>query len=134
MIPLVCIYTGGALTLLIAVLHTRYYKLFNWNTDFEKITIINARIFYTIHLALLLLFFMLGIISIINANELSQSIGLSFGLNLLFSIFWLWRLIWQFAYFKRRKWQKISPIEIFLIIVFALLFVTYLIPVIYRFE
>ena len=120
MIPLVSIYAGGALTLLMAVLHTRYYKMFNWNTDFEKITNLNARIIYTIHFALLLLFFMIGIISIINAKELSQSVGLSFGLNLLFSIFWLWRLIWQFAYFKRRKEQKIAPIEIFLIIVLDL--------------
>lgn len=131
--PLVSIYIGGALTLLLAVFHTRFYKMFNWNTDFEKISILNARIIYTVHLALLLLFFMIGIISIIHAKELSQSIGLAFGLNLLFSLFWLWRFIWQFVYFKREKKQKIPPIGIFLIIVFAILFFTYLIPVIYRF-
>ena len=133
MIPLVSIYVGGALTLIMAIFHTRFYRMFNWKTDFDKVTALNARIIYTVHLALLLLFFMLGIISIVNAKELAQSIGLALGLNLLFSIFWLWRLIWQFAYFKREKRQKIPLIGIILIFVFALLFITYLIPVIYRF-
>jgi hypothetical protein len=107
--------------------------MFNWKTDFEKVTVLNARIIYTVHLALLLLFFMLGIISIVNAGELARSIGLALGLNLLFSAFWLWRLIWQFAYFKREKRQKIPLIGIILTLIFALLFSTYLIPVIYRF-
>ena len=133
MIPLVSIYVGGALTLIKAIFHTRFYRMFNWKTDFDKVTVLNARIIYTVHLALLLLFFMLGIISIVNARELAQSIGLALGLNLLFSVFWLWRLIWQFAYFKREKRQKIPLIGMILIFVFALLFITYLIPVIYRF-
>ena len=133
MIPLVSIYIGGALTLLLAIFHTRFYRMFNWKIDFEKITIINTRIIYTVHLALLLLFFMIGIISIVYAKELSQSIGLAFGFNSLFSIFWLWRFIWQFAYFKRGKGQKQPPIGIVLIIVLALLFVSYFIPVVYLF-
>jgi hypothetical protein len=133
MIPLVSIYIGGALTLIMAIFHTRFYRMFNWKTDFDKVTVLNKRIIYTVHLALLLLFFMLGIISIVNARELAQSIGLALGLNLLFSVFWLWRLIWQLAYFKREKRQKIPLIGIILILVFALLFITYLIPVMYRF-
>ena len=133
MIPVVSIYVGGVLTLLMAVFHTRFYRLFHWKADFEKITIVNARIIYTVHLALLFLFFIIGIISLIYAKELSQSFGLAAGLNLLFSIFWLWRLIWQFAYFRSAKGQKASPIGILLIIVFTLLFVSYLIPLSYRF-
>jgi hypothetical protein len=133
MIPLVSVYIGGALTLIMAIFHTRFYRMFNWKTDFDKVTALNARIIYTVHLALLLLFFMLGIISIANAKELARSIGLAFGLNLVFSVFWLWRLIWQFAYFKREKGQKIPFIGIILIFVFVLLFITYLIPVMYRF-
>jgi len=133
MLPLVSIYFGGVLSLLIAVFHTQYYKMFKWGKNFEKITILNSRIIYTIHLALLLLFFMIGAISIIYAKELSQSVGLAFGFNLLYSIFWMWRLIWQFVYFKRGKGQKIPPIGIFLIIVFILLVISYLIPVIWRF-
>jgi hypothetical protein len=133
MIPLVSIYVGGALTLIMAIFHTRFYRMFNWKTDFDKVTVLNARIIYTVHLALVLLFFMLGIISIVNARELAQSIGLALGFNLLFSVFWLWRLVWQFAYFKREKKQKIPLIGVILIFLFVFLFITYLIPVIYRF-
>ncbi|UCD89058.1 MAG: hypothetical protein JSW04_11520 [Desulfobacterales bacterium] len=133
MLPLISIYFGGVLTLLLAILHSRYYIMFNWKDDFEKITSINARIFYTIHIALLLLFFMIAAISISYAKELSQSVGLAFGFNLLYSIFWMWRLIWQFVYFKMEKGQKIPPIGIFLIIIFILLVVSYLIPVVCRF-
>jgi hypothetical protein len=129
----VSIYIGGALTLIMAIFHTRFYRMFNWKTDFEKVTALNARIIYTVHLALVLLFFMLGTISIVNAKELARSIGLALGLNLLFSVFWLWRLIWQFAYFKREKRQKIPLIGVILIFLFVFLFITYLIPVIYRF-
>lgn len=133
MIPLVSIYIGGILTLMLAIFHARFYRLLNWKDDFEKITIINARVIYTVHFALLLLFFMLGIISIIYAKELSQGTGLAFGLNLLFFIFWFWRFIWQFAYFKWEIEQKTPPIGIVLIIIFAFLFISYLIPIIYRY-
>ena len=132
MVPLVSIYFGGALTLLIAILHTRFYKMFNWKNDFEQITIIHARIIYTIHLALVLLFFMIAAISLIFAQELSRSVGLAFGFNLLYSIFWMWRLMWQVVYFKREEGQKIPPIGIFLSILFVLLATSYLIPVIWR--
>ena len=132
MIPLVCIYIGGILTLLLAIFHTQFYRLFTWADDFNKITIPNQKILYTIHLALLLIFFMIGILSIAYGKELSQSIGLSFGFNLFYSFFWIWRLIWQFLYFKKAKGKSIPPIGIFLIFLFALLSVAYLVPVLYR--
>ena len=133
MLPLISIYIGGTLTLLLAIFHVRFYRLFNWANDLEKITIINRRILYTVHLALLFLFFMIGTLSIIYAKELSQSVGLAFGFNLFYSVFWMWRLVWQFLYFKKSKGQKISLIGIFLMILFVLLVVAYLVPVIYRF-
>ena len=75
---------------------------------------------------------MIAAISIIYAKELSQSAGLALGFNLIYSIFWMWRLIWQFVYFKREQGQKIPPIGIFLSIIFLLLAITYLMPVIWR--
>jgi hypothetical protein len=133
MLPLVSIYVGGILTLLMAIFHTRFYILFNWKSNFAKISNVNARIIYTIHLALLLLFFMLGIISIVYAPELSKSVSLSKGLNLILTIFWLWRFLWQLTYLKRGKEQSSPARVIVLTIVFLLLFISYLIPVIIGF-
>ncbi|OGJ87976.1 MAG: hypothetical protein A2268_08590 [Candidatus Raymondbacteria bacterium RifOxyA12_full_50_37] len=132
MVPLTSIYIGGMLTLLMALFHTRFYTMFDWKTEFEKMTIKNVRIMFTVHRALLLLFFVIGAITILYAKELSQSAGLAFGMNSLLSAFWLWRFIWQCTYFKRNEGQKLPPIAIVLTIVFALLFLSYLIPAGYR--
>ena len=133
MLPIICIYVGGILTILMAIFHTRFYKMFNWKSEFENLSLVNSRILYSIHIALLLLFFIIGILTIIHAKELSQSIGLSAGLNTLLFIFWLWRFIWQFAYFKREKGQKIPPISLLLSVIFALLCISYFVPLAYRF-
>ncbi len=128
MIPLVSIYVGGILTLMIAAFHTRFYKMFKWKDAFGKINARDSRVLYTIHLALLLLFFMIGALSLVYAGELSRSVGLALGLNVLLSAFWTWRMIWQFTYFKSAKGKKKPAISIVLTIAFFLLAISYLIP------
>lgn len=128
MISLASIYAGGILTLIIAVFHTRFYKMFKWEDAFGKINARDSRVLYTIHLALLLLFFVIGALSLVYAGELSRSAGLAFGLNVSLSAFWTWRMIWQFAYFKSAKGKKKPAISIVLIVAFCLLAVFYLIP------
>jgi hypothetical protein len=131
-VPVASIYVGGGLTLLVAILHCRFYSMFGWADAFSRISQLNARILYTIHVALLLLLFLLGAMSIAFANELSQAQGLSLGLTVMLSLFWLWRLVWQLTYFKRDRGQRIPPMAVFLILVFFLLFVAYGLPVVYR--
>lgn len=133
MLPIICIYAGGVLTILMALFHTRLYRMFDWKEDLKKLSRANSRILYTIHLALLLLFFMIGTCSIIYAGELSRSIGLSAGLNTSLCIFWLWRFIWQLAYFKSEKGQRITAVSLFLSVIFALLWVSYFVPLACRF-
>ena len=70
--------------------------------------------------------------SIVFATELSQAKGLSLGLTVMLSLFWLWRLVWQLTYFKRDRGQRIPPMAVFMILVFSLLFVAYGLPVVYR--
>jgi membrane protein YdbS with pleckstrin-like domain len=133
MVPLVSIYVGGILTLLMAVFHTRFYGMFNWANAFGKVGVRDARVLYTVHLALLLLFFAIGAISIVYAGELGPSVGLAFGLNVLLCAFWTWRLVWQFTYFKSAKGRKRPVISVVLIIAFFLLATAYLIPPVWRF-
>ena len=132
MVPIASICVAGGLTLLLAVLHCRFYSMFGWAEAFSLISPLNARILYTIHLALLLLFFVLGAISIGFAGELSRARGLALAIDGLLSLFWLWRLVWQLIYFKRAPRQRISPVAIFLSSVFFLLFVAYGVPVAWR--
>jgi hypothetical protein len=132
-LPMASIYVGGGLTLLIAILHCRFHTMFGWAGEFSRISQLNARILYTIHVALLLLFFMLGGISIVFAREMSQAEGLSLALTGWLSLFWLWRLVWQLVYFRRDRGQRIPPVAVFFISVFFLQFVAYGLPVVYLF-
>lgn len=127
MISLISIYFGGFLTLLMAFFHTRFYKLFKWEHDYTSISEINKKIFYTIHLALYLLFFGFSIITILNAEELSKCNGIAFYLNLLLALFWFWRFVWQIIYFKGKIMHFV------LIVYFFLLFISYLIPILIKY-
>jgi len=135
LISKICIIIGGFLSLFMALFHTQFYKLFNWQKDFEKISAINQKVFYTIHLASLLLFLVFSFLSFAFTNELSQCSGLACGVTFAYSLFWLWRTIWQMIYFrppKSQKAEKMIFLHYLLIIVFAILFVVYLIPFIFK--
>ncbi len=121
---LISIYVGGILTILMAIFHMRFHKLFRWKAEYKRISEMNRKIFHTIHLALLLLFFVIGLLSLVYAQELSECKGISFGLILMISVFWFWRTVWQIYYFKGKIMHYV------LIVVFFLLFITYLTPVI----
>jgi hypothetical protein len=127
MTSLISIYLGGALTLGMALFHTQFHKLFQWDADYKKITPINKKVFHTLHLALLLLFFGLGFLTLFYAHELSSCIGLSFGINVIISAFWLWRAIWQIIYFNGKVMMHYV-----LTGYFFLLFIAYLIPLVMK--
>jgi hypothetical protein len=126
MASLISIYVGGILTILMAVFHTLFHRLFKWEAENRKLTVVNQKIFFTIHLALLLFFFGTGIFTLFYARELSRSAGICFGINLIISLFWLWRTIWQIIYFKGKAMHYV------LIVYFFLLFTTYFIPLILK--
>ena len=130
---LIVVYTGGVLTILLALFHLRFYKIFHWEKEFGNISSVNKKIFYTIHLALILLFFLLGILILVYAEELIRSDGLALGLNWALSIFWLWRFLWQIFYFRNKKKRGKSFLEIILLLWFFLLFACFLLPVLSRY-
>ncbi|MCK4910422.1 MAG: hypothetical protein KAR83_02220 [Thermodesulfovibrionales bacterium] len=124
---------GGFLSLLIAVFHTKFYSLFEWQKDFEKISPVNAKILYTIHLALLLLLFGVGFLSLIFYDDLAKCTGLGLGLMIMFSLLWLWRTIWQILFFNPdRKNKQLLKMHYILIIIFGVLFVAYSFPILVR--
>ena len=132
-LSLISIYIGGGLSLLMVVFHTQFSKIFHWKLDFKRVSDTNRRIVYTIHIALYLLFLGFSYVSFAYAVELSKSIGLAFGINLIYSLMWLWRTIWQVLYLKPDKKSKFQLMHIVLIVVFFMLFVSYFLPIILRF-
>lgn len=123
MTTLISIYIGGILTLFMGLFHVSFTKTFKWKDDYAKISDLNRRIHHTIHLALLILFFLFGILTIVYATELSKPEGLALGLNIALSILWFWRAIWQIYYFKGKTLHYV------LILYFSLLCISYLVPV-----
>jgi len=130
-ISLISIFTGGVLSFLMAVFHTQFFKIFNWKIAFDKISTGNKKVFYTIHIALLLIFLGFSFISFFYANELSSCKGLALGVNIIISLFWLWRTIWQLVYFKPDKNNKFVLMHYILIGIFFLLFISYSIPIVW---
>jgi len=127
---------GGALSLLMVVFHTRFSRIFDWENDLPKLTPRNRRILYTIHLALLLLFAILGLLSLLYFRELALCRGLAFGLCLLCGLFWLWRTVWQITYFRPgtgRQHARMRVLHRVTIAVFAVLCVAYVVPVVARY-
>ncbi len=132
-IKLLSIYTGGILSLLMVIFHVQFPKLFKWKIDFRHTSAANKKILYTIHAALFLLFSGYAFISLVYARELADSTGLALGINLSYALFWLWRTIWQITYFKPDKKDRFRTIHLVLIAIFFILFISYSLPIFFRF-
>ncbi len=127
---------GGVLSLVIFVFHIRFYRFFGWQKDFEKVSPVNRRVLYTIHVALYLFLVLLGVISIKYAGELSRAEGLAEGLTLGLSLFWLWRAVWQIAYFTpllKTTDRSRRFVHYILTAMFVVLFIVYLLPMAAKF-
>ena len=125
------IIAGGVLSLLMAVFHTRFYSLFGWTKEFEAITKFSGKVIFTVHVALILLFLVFSIVSFANFAELARCNGVSLSITLLYSLFWLWRSIWQVTYLRppKKVAKKSSLIRHYvLLFVFILLCVLYAMP------
>jgi len=129
--------TGGVLSIVIGLFHTYFYRFFNWDNDFSKISVLNARVLYTIHVATILLLIGFGILSLQFTEDLSAANGLAAGICIFYSLFWLWRLIWQIIYFNPSKMKldsKLLLTHYMLVSLFAILFVVYGAPVFIRYQ
>ncbi|MCP4231394.1 MAG: hypothetical protein GY771_14770 [bacterium] len=130
-----CIIAGGALTVLLIVFHFLFYKLFGWKEDFAKVSARNAKIYMTIHIALILFFVIFAVISFAYTEELARASGLAGLLTAGYALLWLWRLVWQIVYFKpsgRHLKGSLLMIHYAIILVCFLLFAVYAAPIVAR--
>jgi hypothetical protein len=130
-VPEAAILGGGVLSLVMVWFHRGFYTLFGWRREFEKISPLNAKILYTIHVALLLLLLAFGLLSLLYFKELARAEGLAGGVTLSYSLFWFWRTMWQVVYFRppRSNAGKRPVMHYVLSVLFATLCVLYFVPI-----
>jgi hypothetical protein len=124
--------TGGILSILLGVAHCYYYRGFGWKKEFSEISILNSRIFYTIHIFLIPFFFIYGYLSLAYSSELTGGSSLGITLTIFYCLFWLMRTCWQVIYFRPATFntsKRLLLLHYFFIAYFLALFIAYLIPV-----
>ncbi len=129
---ILAIKVGGTLSILLGIGHCYFYRGFGWGRDFKKISVLNARILYTIHIFLIPLFFLFGYLSWVYPAELAGETPIGITLTAFYSILWLLRTAWQIVYFRPSQFNKpthLTFLHYFLISYFFMLWAAYSIPV-----
>lgn len=103
------IHLGGFLSLLLALLHCAFYRLFGWAGEFAKLTPITARVLYTIHFFLIPFFFLFAYAAFFHTAELAGGSSLGIAISTFYAAFWLVRAIWQMTYLKPA--QEAKPLK-----------------------
>ncbi len=130
------IVVGGILMLVVGIAHMFFYRIFDWREAFAKVRVLDAKVFYTLHVALMLLGLVLAYVSLRYSDEISRGAGLGGTICALLAAFWLWRLAWQVVYFRPRRLQVGGRWVMFhygWIVLFVMLTVAYSGPIAARF-
>ncbi|MEW6404367.1 MAG: hypothetical protein AB1649_21415 [Chloroflexota bacterium] len=120
---------GGLLSFALAIYHCTFYHIFKWNDEFQKISVLNARIFMTLHIGLIAVFMFFSFLSFVYTKELGQCNGLAGVIIGFYAFVWLFRTIWQVTYLRVLHSEKPFSHYVFTVW-FFLLFVAYSIPVV----
>ncbi len=127
---------GGTLSILLGIGHCYFYRGFRWGKDLQKISVLNAKVLYTIHIFLIPLFLLFGYLSWVYPNELAGGSSLGITLTLFYSLFWLARGSWQVVYFNPSKLNgvgRLVHLHYFLVIYFFSMWIAYTVPIISHF-
>jgi hypothetical protein len=132
----VAIRIGGVLSAIVGVGHCLFYRGFGWNEDFEKTRLITAKTLYTIHIFVIPMLFFFSYASFFHTKELAGGTPLGIAVTAFYSVFWLFRGLWQIVYFRPSRIggsEKLLPLHYFLIVYFVLLWAAYTYPILSRF-
>jgi hypothetical protein len=100
---------SGVILFCFGVFHIFFDKIFAWKSDFDKLSLVNAKVLYTIHIFLIPFFFFMSWMSLKFTDEMAHAQGLGGAITGFCSLFWLARGVWQFFYFDPSK-AKVSRI------------------------
>jgi hypothetical protein len=126
------IVAGGILMLIVGIAHMFFHRIFDWRQVFARVRVLDAKVFYTLHVALMLLGFVLAYVSLRHSDELSRGAGAAGTITTLLAAFWLWRLVWQVVYFRPRRLQvgrRWMRVHYGWIALFVMLTIAYSLPI-----
>ncbi len=98
----ILIIIGGIYSLLFAIFHIGFWKLFNWKTELEKLNLPNRAIMQISNLCLIYIFLFVAFVCFFFTKELHAT---NFGKAFLcgISLFWLIRAIEQIIFLRINK-------------------------------
>jgi hypothetical protein len=108
----------------------------HWNTEMDSLSQLTQKLINTVLVAFGLALMILGSLTTLLFIETSAGGVIRAWFLLFCSVFWLWRTIWQVAYFPYRKLNPRRELLLFhvgLIVTFVINTVAYLVPAIAMF-
>jgi hypothetical protein len=99
------IIAGGFYNIGLVIFHLFFWRLFNWDTDLESLSIINKAIMQVLNISLIIVFSIFAYISFAHTHELVTT-PLGNALLLLMAMFWMARAAQQIVFFKLVHWTS----------------------------
>ncbi len=131
---------AGILPLALAAIHIPgiWQLVFpNWEKETAGMSLVNRKALTTVLIALTLSLLIFAVTSLLYAEAMASAEGLAAGITIAYSLFWLWRALWQMFYFVPSKLaltrtghdRRLLRLHYSLIVIFIALFTIYLLPV-----
>lgn len=89
----------------LGLLHVAFPKRFNWKEEFERVSLLNRQIFYVHCLFLVIILVMMGLLSLLYAQELVQPSPVNRALLGGLTFFWGLRLVIQWFGYSPQLWR-----------------------------
>ena len=107
------IIAGGFYTIGLIVFHLLFWRIFDWEQDLKRISILNRATMQVLNISLTFCFIIFSYISLVHTAELLTS-SLGHSLLLLIALFWLARAIQQIVFYRLRHWASWAFLLLFL--------------------
>jgi hypothetical protein len=90
---------GGFYHIGLIVFHLMFWRLFNWDTELESLSLLNRAVMQVMNISLVIIFVIFAYISFAHTRELATT-PLGQTIMVLIALFWLARAFQQIIFFK----------------------------------
>ena len=111
----------AVLLIALALIHIVFPKYFNWQKEFDTLSLVNRQMIWVHTFFIALTIFLMGLLCLTSATELIET-KLGKKISLGFGIFWVIRLFIQFFGYSSKLWKG-KAFETSVHILFTLLWV-----------